>query len=738
MAPNIFPPGTFLSFEEAQRQKATQPTRYTQGGRALIPDLITPGDTASEYSITVENDQINNGRATNIPSIYDGKVVSEEEAIRRVVEANGVDPETGRTLPAFNSILEAETAGKKRSDELGRKMYQPNIQNIFPPGALPSLSGEERPEQTQGMFPPGTLPSLEETNIHDIYPPEEIEADTPIEAETPTEVPEPTDTPTPDPAESQGLLQQFLQNPNIQRALTTGLAGLGAGPYGAIEAGKQFDVRAKTKLEQEERKQERADRERELAIEEAAEKDRVKQLQISGIKGAAEMLELGLSNSSVASLFNLDVSDVEKAQKLGAAYKQRKTKEHRYYNRVTNETSPVPLPGFSGPLTPVQALTAEQDFESGRQSDLSRDIDEVQTLRETIKSMLAGGASQETVDPLLEKYHIIKDRIEMAGTTETERWLKTSGMNPEEQERWRKAALEKKVAPDQNIATLRYIDPETGLQQELVYHGTPEEIERERIRLHAWESKERTENQALERLQASRSLIRTARRLLPFINEGSVGPAGWTIGFLDTLRTQAPEILGIFTDTAIASVIEDINKSTGIGPRINIDFLFPPNIKESARERHTYNSLMTVIAYQLARVWEPQGRLSVDDVNNAKQALGAKGFTSALAITTSVNAIIENMMVDVADDIRTLGSQSPFRLEDFGETAIPEVPLDQSNGQGAQIGSLNRQQQEYDLELQRIIERVEEHGKGEITLEPQDMEAMNQRMDELLGLMDQR
>lgn len=88
----------------------------TQAGRQIYktPD----GESFSEKSVTVTHPDINDGLPTNIPSVFGGLILPEEEAVRQIVAAGGRDPETNRMLPAFNSIKEAEAAAKARSDSL--------------------------------------------------------------------------------------------------------------------------------------------------------------------------------------------------------------------------------------------------------------------------------------------------------------------------------------------------------------------------------------------------------------------------------------------------------------------------------------------------------------------------------------------------------------------------------------------------------------------------------------------
>tara|TARA_R110002051_G_scaffold4429_1_gene23566 strand:- start:1057 stop:2010 length:954 start_codon:yes stop_codon:yes gene_type:complete len=90
------------------------------GLERLRPRISNPdGSFSTERSITVTDERINDGQPTNIPSMFGGVEREEEEAIQRIVEAGGIDPETGRALPSFPSIDEAVKAAMARSDSIG-------------------------------------------------------------------------------------------------------------------------------------------------------------------------------------------------------------------------------------------------------------------------------------------------------------------------------------------------------------------------------------------------------------------------------------------------------------------------------------------------------------------------------------------------------------------------------------------------------------------------------------------
>jgi hypothetical protein len=86
------------------------------------PTYTIDGQRMSERSITVTDPRINNGAPTNIPTLFGGKIVSDEEAIQRVADAGGMDPLTGRNLQAYASIQEAGEAAAARSAQLGREL----------------------------------------------------------------------------------------------------------------------------------------------------------------------------------------------------------------------------------------------------------------------------------------------------------------------------------------------------------------------------------------------------------------------------------------------------------------------------------------------------------------------------------------------------------------------------------------------------------------------------------------
>jgi hypothetical protein len=92
--------------------------RRTKEGRKVVPN--EDGSVSTEISVTVQDPRLNNGLWTNIPSMFNGRRVSDDEAVEIILRNGGKDPETGRVLSGFQSFSEAIKAAEERSESLGR------------------------------------------------------------------------------------------------------------------------------------------------------------------------------------------------------------------------------------------------------------------------------------------------------------------------------------------------------------------------------------------------------------------------------------------------------------------------------------------------------------------------------------------------------------------------------------------------------------------------------------------
>ena len=86
----------FLPPEEPQLKLGAWTGRVTTEGRKEYTNNL--GGTSTEFTIGVTNPQINNGQLTHIPSIYNGILVSREDAEKIIINNGGKDPETGRFI----------------------------------------------------------------------------------------------------------------------------------------------------------------------------------------------------------------------------------------------------------------------------------------------------------------------------------------------------------------------------------------------------------------------------------------------------------------------------------------------------------------------------------------------------------------------------------------------------------------------------------------------------------------
>ncbi|MBP7482195.1 MAG: hypothetical protein KA788_06655, partial [Lacunisphaera sp.] len=153
--PSASAPVPGISARQPLGELGTEIVGKTDEGRPIVknPD----GSVSTERSVTVEID----GKWVNIPSMFGGKEVSEEEAVN-IMQQNGmVDPETGRTMPTFNSLEEAETAARARSEnDLGR---YGNLAGDTPDLTLPEVvvTPNDSPDWMRpDLEPPASVPTV--------------------------------------------------------------------------------------------------------------------------------------------------------------------------------------------------------------------------------------------------------------------------------------------------------------------------------------------------------------------------------------------------------------------------------------------------------------------------------------------------------------------------------------------------------------------------------------------------
>ena len=121
-------PGALASLDESIRGDMDLPPRFKQALRSALRARAESGSTRQivrnpDGSISTERtatvpDPRTPGAWMNVPTMFGGRQVSEDEAIQRIAQAGYRDPETGRAIASFSDMDKAVSAAEARSAAL--------------------------------------------------------------------------------------------------------------------------------------------------------------------------------------------------------------------------------------------------------------------------------------------------------------------------------------------------------------------------------------------------------------------------------------------------------------------------------------------------------------------------------------------------------------------------------------------------------------------------------------------
>tara|TARA_R100000687_G_C6439111_1_gene159571 strand:+ start:220 stop:804 length:585 start_codon:yes stop_codon:yes gene_type:complete len=142
---------------------------FTQFGRRVYKDQH--GVKHSETTATVETPD---GGWMNVPTIFDGKYVSDDMARKIILDAGMIDRESGSTIKTYKTIEAAEKAAQDRMKQLNDPSQPWNLEGTdwitnFPfehldwKGALPPIQIPHVPDWLTGRKNPN-IPEVEEWN----------------------------------------------------------------------------------------------------------------------------------------------------------------------------------------------------------------------------------------------------------------------------------------------------------------------------------------------------------------------------------------------------------------------------------------------------------------------------------------------------------------------------------------------------------------------------------------------
>ena len=133
MAPNIAPGLFDEEFNETPDERMFRENEEFYKKHPTDTLELSPTGHTTQYGRKVYKDQFNaihsettvtvpapNGGWMNIPSIYNGRYVTEDQARAIIIKNGMVDPETGEKVRSYESIPKAEEAAKQRMRTLNK------------------------------------------------------------------------------------------------------------------------------------------------------------------------------------------------------------------------------------------------------------------------------------------------------------------------------------------------------------------------------------------------------------------------------------------------------------------------------------------------------------------------------------------------------------------------------------------------------------------------------------------
>ena len=193
MAPNIAPGLFDEEFNETPDERMFRENEEFYKKHPTYTLELSPTGHTTQYGRKVYKDQFNaihsettvtvpapNGGWMNIPSIYNGRYVTEDQARAIIIKTGMVDPETGEKVRSYESIPKAEEAAKQRMRTLNKKdqpwnKSAPKKDGSFLDWLIPKAGAAGLvPQERENLF---NTDALQETRDRKLSPVEQL-ADT--------------------------------------------------------------------------------------------------------------------------------------------------------------------------------------------------------------------------------------------------------------------------------------------------------------------------------------------------------------------------------------------------------------------------------------------------------------------------------------------------------------------------------------------------------------------------------
>jgi len=293
--------------------------------------------------------------------------------------------------------------------------------------------------------------------------------------------------------------------------------------------------------------------------------------------------------------------------RIGADKRKEKKEDQWHLDLNTGEPTQESGPNTLGPQSSKETFNMSQELKKGDpKSPVFTMVNELNSIDQAVEENKHG--SFDDLYPLIQAQYFIKRELMHRSQSP---FMKALGELPEEERpgHIRNYVIKQSTFPEQSLR-LNIPDGRGGFYQA---EGPARDV------LAGYDTV--TKRQNMDRLSNIEDIFYTLERMQPLLHPGAVGPTGTLKSFLQSSIEQVPEMFKAFVEAAGLLDIDVMRDIKTRGYEITQE-----QLAGLADDANRFESLITSLAYKVAKSRESTGRLSIEDVAHARRSITGPGL----------------------------------------------------------------------------------------------------------------